>query len=241
MRCRSAAGRTTSKLQQVLLIDGGVLRAERLRVSDNRDENSEVKAWMAARGMNTTGLNNYYMARLFSIVEGLSKDVMVWRPGAADHGVVPPKNIIFDVYSGIEQCPPDGQGCYNITASKTTAAGHRVVRSAGYYLDQLCDLDPDGRHHGNYWGYFAGWKFYSRDPTEGEMVDELGARPELVIGGKANMWGEHVDAANFMPRVWPRTSVIAERLWSAANVTDITEATPRLHEFRCRMVGAVFL
>ena len=36
-----------------------------------------------------------------------------------------------------------------------------------------------------------------------------------------------------MPRVWPRTSVIAERLWSAANVTDIGEATPRLHAFRC--------
>ena len=87
------------------------------------------------------------------------------------------------------------------------------------------------------------------------MIEELGARPELVLGGKANMCtshlsslgfaaqlfeprlsragGEHVDAANFMPRVWPRTSVIAERLWSAANVTDVGEATPRLHAFRC--------
>ena len=90
-------------------------------------------------------------------------------------------------YSGIEQCPPDGQGCYNVTASKTTAGGHRVVRSAGYYLDQLGDLDPDHRHHGTYWGYFSGWKFYSRDPVEGMMIAELGARPDLVIGGKANM------------------------------------------------------
>ena len=103
------------------------------------------------------------------------------------------------------------------------------------------------------------------------MIEALGARPELVLGGKANMcklqlciymsclhvlftslgflwslgWssflshvvlragGEHVDAANFMPRVWPRTSVIAERLWSAANATDVGEATPRLHASRC--------
>jgi hexosaminidase len=116
--------------------------------------NPDIAAWLKERNMTTEGLNNYYMTRLFQIVQkSMRKEVMVWRPGAADHGVTPPKNIVFDVYSGLEQCPPDGQGCYNITASKTTAAGYRVVRSAGYYLDQLCDLDPDGRHHGNYWGY----------------------------------------------------------------------------------------
>ena len=114
-------------------------------------ENAEVKAFMKANNMNLTGLNNYYLSRLFQIVERDMKkqDVMVWRPGAADHGVQLPKSLIFDVYSGLEQCPPDGQGCYNITASKTTAAGHRIVRSAGYYLDQLCDLDPDHKHSGN--------------------------------------------------------------------------------------------
>lgn len=82
-----------------------------------------------------------------------------------------------------------------------------------------------------------GWIYYnsSHDPLFG-LDPTLGARPELVIGAKANMWGEHVDAANFMPRVWPRASVIAERVWSAVNVTNVTEAEPRLHEFRCRLV-----
>ena len=48
------------------------------------------------------------------------------------------------------------------------------------------------------------------------------------------MWGEHVDSANFLPRVWPRAAVIAERLWSARNVTEINEGTySRLHAFRC--------
>ena len=34
----------------------------------------------------------------------------------------------------------------------------------------------------------------------------------------------------------PRASTVAERLWSASTVTDITAATPRLVEQRCRMV-----
>ena len=50
------------------------------------------------------------------------------------------------------------------------------------------------------------------------------------------MWGEHVDATNFFPRVWPRASVMAERFWSAASVNVSTAARPRLHEFRCKMV-----
>jgi hypothetical protein len=42
--------------------------------------------------------------------------------------------------------------------------------------------------------------------------------------------GEHVGTQNFMPRVWPRASVLAERLWSSAAVNDTATAMPRLHE-----------
>ena len=70
----------------------------------------------------------------------------------------------------------------------------------------------------------------------GEIDAGAGGRPELVIGGKANMWGEHVDASNFMARVWPRASVLAERFWSAAALSDPDPARPRLHEFRCKLV-----
>ena len=56
----------------------------------------------------------------------------------------------------------------------------------------LCDADPDGRHRGTYWGYFGGWKYYRMDPVLGDGGGDEGigpsGRPELVIGGKANMW-----------------------------------------------------
>jgi hypothetical protein len=158
--------------------------------------NAGVRAWMQANGMgsNLTRLNNYYMQRLLVIISSLNKTAMFWRPGAADS--LPqdtiPKGTIFDVYGGFYP-PPKGPpgaptGNYSSTASITTASGHRVVRSSGLYLDQLCDADPDGKHQGTYWGYFQGWTYYrpDHDPLA-NFSTELGGRPELVIGGKANM------------------------------------------------------
>ena len=58
---------------------------------------------------------------------------------------------------------------YGESISLTTAAGHNVVRSDGYYLDQLCDVDnwnaAHGEHRGTYWGAFQGWAYY----TPGEV------------------------------------------------------------------------
>ena len=50
---------------------------------------------------------------------------------------------IFDVYGAATKVP--GAEDYGSTISLTTAAGHKVVRSAGLYLDQLCDTGEHDR------------------------------------------------------------------------------------------------
>lgn len=49
------------------------------------------------------------------------------------------------------------------------------------------------------------------------------------------MWAEVVNQYNLISRVWPRTSAVAERLWSSEIVQDDTEAERRLEEHTCRL------
>jgi hexosaminidase len=74
--------------------------------------------------------------------------------------------------------------------------------------------------------------FYRCDPRD---FNGTSAQKELVIGGHASMWGERVDENDFFPRVWPRASATAEKLWTGDLSSAALTARDRLEKFRCSM------
>jgi len=89
--------------------------------------------------------------------------------------------------------------------------GYDGVLSAGYYIDLL---NTAATH-------------YAVDPLPGTS-DLTPAEAAHVLGGEATMWGEWVGPETIDSRIWPRTAAIAERFWSAREVTNVDDMYRRL-------------
>lgn len=87
------------------------------------------------------------------------------------------------------------------------------ILSHGYYLDLMYSA---GRH-------------YAVDPLADGAADLTDEQKKLILGGEACEWAEYITADLADSRIWPRAAVVAERLWSAADVTDAADMYRRLH------------
>lgn len=134
---------------------------------------------------------------------------------------------------------------------KVVSAGYRVIVSSSdfYYLDcghgsfvgndsqynQPPGTDPG--NGGSWCGPFKTWQtIYNYDITYSLNEEEA----KLVIGGEVALWSEQADPTVLDSRIWPRTSAMAESLWSGnrdeTGMKRYAEATDRLNEWRNRMV-----
>ena len=79
-------------------------------------------------------------------------------------------------------------------------------------------------------------RFYLQDPHHNATGATEQQLDELLLGGEASAWGDCISAESFDTMVWPASSAVAERLWSAKAKDNVTEAFPRLAAMRCSMV-----
>ncbi|XP_054612823.1 beta-hexosaminidase subunit beta isoform X3 [Dunckerocampus dactyliophorus] len=176
--------------------------------------NPDIQRFMEQQGFGQDygKLESFYIQRLLDIVASTKKGYMIWQE-VFDNGVKLKADTLIHVWKGTQQQ-------YQNEMAKVTSSGYQTLLSTPWYLNRIA--------------YGQDWQgHYKADPQDFQGTDE---QKKLVIGGEACLWGEYVDATNLTPRLWPRASAVAERLWSAKTVTDISDAYNRLSVHRCRMV-----
>ncbi|KAM4634631.1 beta-hexosaminidase subunit beta isoform 2-T2 [Polymixia lowei] len=174
--------------------------------------NPDIQKFMVQQGFghDYSKLESFYIQRLLDIVTATQKRYVVWQE-VFDNAVKLKPDTVVHVWMGnrLEE-----------EMQNVTAAGYTTILSSPWYLDYI--------------SYGQDWqRYYQYEPLKFKGTD---AQKKLVIGGEACLWGEYVDATNLTPRLWPRASAVAERLWSAKEVTDLGDAYSRLSAHRCRMV-----
>jgi len=154
-------------------------------------------------------LEQFYETNLLQIVGNTGKEYIIWED-VFDNGVKVNQDTVVNVW----------KGDFNDTLDRVTKAGLKAILSSCWYLNYI--------HYGLDWP-----SYYACDPTN--FTGSI-AQHALVMGGSTCMWGEFVDGTNLLSRSWPRASAVGERLWSSQNVTDVKDATTRIHNQRCRMI-----
>ena len=104
-----------------------------------------------------------------------------------------PKDIVIQSWRGQK------------SLAEAAKQGYRGILSFGYYLDLM---HPAFEHYGV-------------DPLSDEAGLLSPEEQRSILGGEACMWTEYVSTENIDSRIWPRTAVVAERLWSPQDVQDV--------------------
>ena len=183
-------------------------------------------------------LQRYFNRRIGDALTRLDRKLVGWDEIVAD-GM--PAGTIVQSWRGAR------------SRDRALAAGFDCVLSAGYYLD-LCypaDLhyafdpgassealaqaeralanDPRLAHVKGGLGWMT--EFNARAAREREEAVLAATTPGRVLGGEACIWAEIVDASVLALRIWDRLPAIAERLWSAADVSDVADLYRRIDAF----------
>ena len=196
-------------------------------------EDQGVQDFIATHQLeDTRGMQAYFNRRLCASLKEQGKCVIAWDEVL--HESVP--DMVVQNWRG--------------ATTRDIALAHSLDRvvSSGYYLDLFypADLhyrfDPEApqaklialeeemkqdlrlAHVAQGLGWTVQWRDDAID------IDALPATSKRgrVLGGEACLWSELVNEDTLEMRLWSRLPAVAERLWSASTVTDLTDFYSRL-------------
>jgi hexosaminidase len=163
------------------------------------NQSESIQAFAKEHGLkDAPAIQVYFNQRLLKIVQKYGKTMVGW-----DEILAPglPTDAVIQSWRGQK------------SLFEAATKGYRGILSWGYYLDHL---SPASLH-------------YAVDPLGGPDAANLTPdEASRILGGEACMWSELVGPETVDSRIWPRAAAIAERLWSAADVTGVEEMYARL-------------
>jgi hexosaminidase len=175
------------------------------------DANPKIQEFKKKNNLKTNHeLQTYFTMQLAPMLKKHGKQLMGWEE-------ILTKNLSKEAIVHSWRGPNEGvvAGQSLVDAVKK---GYKTVLSNGFYIDLMY---PIASHYLN-----------DPMPKGADLTAEEKAR---ILGGEATMWTELATPTTFDSRVWPRTAAIAERLWSAENITDVANMRKRLESVSFRL------
>jgi hexosaminidase len=179
------------------------------------DANPKIQAFKKKNNLVTNHeLQTYFTMQLVPMLKKHGKQLMGWEEILTKNMS---KEAIIHSWRGPNEGVVAGQSLVDAVKK-----GYKTVLSNGFYIDLMYPVESH----------------YLNDPMPkgANLSTEERAR---ILGGEATMWTELATPTTIDSRVWPRTAAIAERLWSAENITDVENMRKRLEvvSFRLEELG----
>ncbi len=163
------------------------------------DANPKIQEFIHAHGMKNNQDLQAYFNQRLQKIVAKNHKIMVGWDEILHPDL--PKTIIVQSWRGQK------------SLAEAAKQGYSGLLSFGYYLDLMW---PAARH-------------YAVDPMADEAATLTPEEKSRILGGESCQWAEWVTPENIDSHIWPRNAVIAERLWSPQNVTDVASMYTRMN------------
>ncbi len=163
------------------------------------DSNPKIQAFIHAHGMKNNQDLQAYFNQRLQKIVARNHKLMVGWDEILNPDL--PKTIVIQSWRGQD------------SLAAAAKQGYSGLLSYGYYLDLMWSA---ARH-------------YAIDPMSDAAATLSPEEKSRILGGESCQWAEWVTPENVDSHIWPRNAVIAERLWSPQNVTDVASMYARMN------------